>query len=49
MDGNKEVSKRYEEVWKVLKKILKRLMAGKELNMGKILKIIKFNLMMTCQ
>ena len=27
---------------KVLKKILKRLMATKELNMGKILKIIKF-------
>ena len=36
VNENKEVSKEYKEVWKVLKKKFKRLMVAKKLNMGKI-------------
>ena len=36
VDTNKEVSKKYEEVWKVLKKKLKQLMVAKKLNMRNI-------------
>ena len=47
VDENKEVSKKYKEVWvKVLKKKLKRLMTAKKLSMGKILEKLGFNLMM---
>ena len=49
VDENKEVSKKYEEVWEVLKKILKRLMVAKKLNKGKIFKKFGSSLMMTCQ
>ena len=49
VDENKEVSKKYEEVWEMLKKILKRLMVAKKLNMGKIFKKLGSSLMMTCQ
>ena len=33
---NKEVSKKYKEVWEGVKKRLKRLMVAKKLNMEKI-------------
>ena len=36
VNENKEVSKEYKEVWKVLKKKFKRLMVAKKLTMGKI-------------
>ena len=49
VDENKEVSKKYEEVWKVFKKKLKQLMLAKELNMRKIFKKLGSGLMMTCQ
>ena len=35
-DKNKEVLKKYEDVWGGIKKKLKRLMLAKKLNMGKI-------------
>ena len=37
MVKNKEVSKKYEEVWKGVKKELKGLMVAKNLNMEEIL------------
>ena len=49
LDGvgeNKEVSKKYEEVWTKSKKKLKRLMVAKKLNMEKIFKNLSLNLMM---
>ena len=49
VDENKEVSKNMKKFGKVLKKKLKRLMVGKELNMGKIFKKLGSSLMMTCQ
>ena len=48
VDENKEVLKKYEEVWGVLKKKLKPLMVAKKLNTGKILKRLGSNLTMTC-
>ena len=36
VDENKEVLKKYEEVWEGIKKKLKKLMVAKKLNMGKI-------------
>ena len=36
VDENNEVSKKYEEVWDGIKKVLKRLIVVKELNMGNI-------------
>ena len=48
VDENKEVSKKYEEVWDGVKKKLKQLMVAKKLNMGKILKKLGLNLMMIC-
>ena len=36
VDENREVSKKYEEVWEGVEKKLKRLMVAKNLNMGKI-------------
>ena len=47
VDESKEVSKKYEEVWEGVKKILKRLMVAKKLNMGKYLK--KLELSLICQ
>ena len=37
-DENKEVSRKYVEVWEGVKNKLKRLMVAKKLNMGKKLK-----------
>ena len=48
VDENKEVSKKLKKFGKVLKKRLKRLMAAKKLNMGKILKKLGLNLTMIC-
>ena len=48
VDENKKVSKKFEEVWKVLKKKLKRLMVAKKFNMGKIKKNLGLSLMMIC-
>ena len=49
IDENKEVLKKYEEVWEGIKKKLKPLMVAKKLNMGKIFKKLGLSLMMTCQ
>ena len=49
VDENKEVSKKYEEVWEGVKKKLKRLIVAKEFNMGKIFKKLGLSLMMICQ
>ena len=46
VDENKELMKKFR---KVLKRILKRLMVAKELNMAKILKKLGLSLMMICQ
>ena len=48
IDENKEVLKKYEEVWEGIKKNLKPLMVAKKLNMGKIFKKLGLNLMMIC-
>ena len=42
VDENKEVSKNMKKFGKVLKNKLKRLIVAKKLNMGKILKKIRF-------
>ena len=49
VDKNKEVSKKYENVWKGVKKETETLMVVKKLNMGKIFKNLGLNLMMICQ
>ena len=48
VDESKEVLKKYEETWKVLKKKLKLLMVVKTLNMEKIFKKLGLSLMMIC-
>ena len=48
VDENKEVSKKTKKFGMVLKKILKRLMVVKKLNIEKIFKKLGFNLMMIC-
>ena len=35
-DENKEVSKKYEKVWKGVKKEIKTIIGGEKMNMGKI-------------
>ena len=45
---NKEVLKKYEEVWEGIKKKLKPLMVAKKLNMEKILKKLGLSPMMIC-
>ena len=42
VNENKEVSKKYEEIWNGIKKELKQLMVVKKMNMGKIFKKIRF-------
>ena len=49
VDENKKVSKNMKKFGTELKKILKRLMVGKELNMREISKKLSLSLMMTCQ
>ena len=48
VDENKEVLKKYEEVWEGIKKKLKPLMVAKKLNMEKILKKLGLSPMMIC-
>ena len=42
IDENKEVLKKYEEVWEGIKKEIETINSDKILNMGKIFKIIRF-------
>ena len=49
IDENKEVSKKYKEVWEGVKKEIETINGGKKLNMGKILKKLGSSLMMICQ
>ena len=48
VDENKEVSNKYEEVWKGVKKEIETINGGKKLNMGKIFKKLGLSLMMIC-
>ena len=48
VDENKEVSKKYEEVWEGVKKEIETINGGKKLNMGKIFKKLGLNLTMIC-
>ena len=48
IDESKEVLKKYEEVWRVLKKKLKLLMVTKKLNKEMIFKKLGLSLMMIC-
>ena len=38
IDENKELSKKYEEVWDGIKKEIERINGGRKINMGKIFK-----------
>ena len=49
VNENRKFQRNMKKFRKVLKKILKRLMVAKELNMGKIFKKFDSTLMMTCQ
>ena len=49
VNENRKFQRNMKKFRKVLKKILKRLMVAKELNMGKIFKKLGSDLMMTCQ
>ena len=42
MDENKEVSKKYEEVWEGVKKEIETINGGKKVEFGKDLKKIRF-------
>ena len=48
VNENKEVSKKYEEVWEGVKKEIETINSGKKMNMGKIFKKLGLNLMMIC-
>ena len=48
VDENKEVSKKYEEVWEGVKKEIETINGGKKNNMAKIFNKIGLNLMMIC-
>ena len=43
VNENKEVSKKYEEIWNGIKKELKQLMVVKKMNMGKVLRKLGLN------
>ena len=49
INENKEVSKKYEEVWNGIKKEIETINGGEKLNMGKIFKKLGSSLMMICQ
>ena len=49
VDENKEVSKKYEEVWEDVKNEIETINGAKKLNMGKIFKKLGLDLMMVCQ
>ena len=48
VDERKEVLKKYEEVWKGVKKEIETFNGGEKLNMGKIWKKTGSNLTMIC-
>ena len=48
VDENKEVSKKYEEVWEGVKKEIETINGGEKLNMRKITWKLGLNLMMIC-
>ena len=48
VDENKEVLKKYKEVWESIKKEIETINSGKKLNMRKIFKKIYLSLMMIC-
>ena len=48
IDKNKDVLEKFEEVWKGIKKKLKRLIVAKRLNMEKIFKNLGLSLIMIC-
>ena len=48
IDENKEILKKYEEVWEGIKKEIETINGGKKLNMEKILKKLDLSLMMIC-
>ena len=49
VDENKEVSKKYEEVWEGVKKETEMINGGERVEYGKDLKKLGSSLMMTCQ
>ena len=49
VDKNKEVSKKYEEIWESIKKDIETINDGKKVNMGKIFKKLGSSLIMICQ
>ena len=48
IDENKEVLKKYEEVWEGIKKEIEKINDGKKMNMGNIFKKLDSSLMMIC-
>ena len=48
VNENKEVSKKYEEVWEGVKKEIETINGGEKLNMRKITWKLGLNLMMIC-
>ena len=48
MDENKEVSKKYEEVWHGVKKEIETINGGEKIEYGKHLKKLGLSLMMIC-
>ena len=49
IDENKELSKKYEEVWDGIKKEIERINGGRKINMGKIFKKLGSSRIMICQ
>ena len=48
VDENKEVSKKYEEVWEGFKKEIETINSGKKIEYGKDFKKLGLNLTMIC-
>ena len=48
IDENKEILKKYEEVWEGIKKEIQTINSGEKLNMGKIFKKLDLSLMIIC-
>ena len=48
VNENKEVSKKYKEVWEGIKKEIETINGGKKTNTGKILKKLGLSVMMIC-
>ena len=48
INENKEVLKKYEEVWEGVKKEIETINGGEKMNMRKIFKKLNLSLMMIC-